>query len=129
MIRPDTIEGLRNARNGTLRATAAALGLPEKDAGLLSDILRGVHDNVSHAAENRVRVALGLPPRAPYTVPACASCGGVHTGDCHGKSVKQVVVLGPGEQIRPARRSPTRWADYPVQQLRRALLQRQPYRP
>lgn len=127
MIYPDTIERLSQAFTGSLRGTARVLGLPEKDNSLLSDIMRGVHANVSRDAENRVRSALGLPPIIEHVVPACPSCGGVHTGDCHGKPVVQVVILAAGEGVRRARKPPERWVDCATAVLRQALEQRQPY--
>lgn len=129
MILPDTQECLSERRRGTLRETCLALGLPEKDAGLLSDILRGVHTNVSDDAENRVRVALGRAPKPKvYQLPECPSCGGApHTGDCHGKIVERVVILTPGEKVRAPRKPPTRWADYTVSALAQAIRARRPY--
>lgn len=131
MILSDTQERLSERRRGTLRETCSALGLPKKDAGLLSDIIRGIHTNVSDEAENRVRVALGLAPKPKvYQLPECPSCGGEpHHGDCHGKTVAQVVVLAPGERVRSPRKPPAKWADYSVRLLAQAIAQRQPYQP
>jgi len=126
MISPETVESLLQARSGSLRETARKLKLPEGMCGTLSDILRQRHDHVTRAAENRVRVALGLPPIREYTVPACSSCGGVHTGDCHGKPVAQVVILAPGERVRKPRKPAEKWVAYATSALRAALINRQP---
>lgn len=129
MICPDTRKCLLERRTGSLRDLAAQLGLPANMVGTLADIINERHDHVSDRAENTVREALGLPrkPRV-YAVPECPSCGGApHVGDCQGKHVAKVVVLGPGERVRAARRAPTRWADYPVSTLRRIIRDRQPY--
>ncbi len=128
MICPETRKGLLERRTGSLRDLAAELGLPASMVGTLADIINERHDHVSDRAENAVRAALGLPrkPRV-YAVPECPSCGGApHVGDCHGKHVSKVVVLGPGEGVR-VKHPPTRWADYPVSVLRRIIRERKPY--
>lgn len=129
MINPETINALRQRKTGTLRQLANALQLPENDMGLLSDILRSVHRNVSRDAENRVRAALGLRVDTEYLVPACAACGNVHHCSCEGRPVKRVVTLAPGETIRRAPRPANRISGYSVSQLRRAITERREYQP
>lgn len=60
---------------------------------------------------------------------ACPTCGVVHGDglDCHGQPIKAVVVLRPGEKVRPVRKQPQRWVDYSVAALRQAFEQRQPF--
>ena len=123
-----TFETLQRRRNGSLRKLARELGFSPSFAGALSDMLRGRYDHVSRETENRVRQALGLPVLPKLVkVSACPSCGSVHTGDCAGKPVAQVVVLAPGEGVRRRLAPPAKWVDYSAAALRRALLQRRPY--
>lgn len=104
------------ARHDSLRAAAKALGLAQ---GPLSDVANGRHDHISRGAENRVRLALGLPMVAVVEVPVCEDCGSVHTGRCHGKPV----TLRP---VRP-RRPVTRWQDMSTAALAGAIRARVAY--
>lgn len=66
MIESSTIAALRRAKikakNGSLRSLARDLNI---SAAALSDLLDARHNHVGLAAENRVRVALGLPAIPP----------------------------------------------------------------
>jgi len=134
-MRQDTIEALRERRNGqSLRQLAAELGIAP---GVLSDALNERHEHVSLRAENRLRVALGLPPVGTYTAPFCPSCGGKHyLDDCRGKK-GELAIVGPTEKIvdvrlyrvAPRKRRITRWRDLPVHELAAAIRNRKPYPP
>ena len=131
-LHESTVNALRGRKNGlTLRTLAVSLSYPESYAATLSDVLRAKPGTLTLAAENDLRQRLGLPAIGLREVPACPSCGQVHVaGDCHGRPVAAVVVLSMGERVtqrRPAH-VPDRIADYPVAQLRAALLRRYTYR-
>ena len=110
------------------RIATERLKHPESYAATLSDVLRAKPGTLTLAAENDLRQRLGLPAIGVLT---CPSCGQVHVaGDCHGRPVAAVVVLSRGERVTQCRptRAPDRIADYPVAQLRAALLRRYTYR-
>jgi hypothetical protein len=58
-----TLTALKLRRNGSLRGLAIELGFEAHFAATLSDMLRHKPGAVSLANENRLRLALGLPPR------------------------------------------------------------------
>jgi hypothetical protein len=87
-ILQDTLDAVLEAKTiwGSLSAMCNAMALPDKDRATLSAILRGVHEDVSIAAENRIRVALGLHARpAMHLVQECPIHGVPHlVTDCGG---------------------------------------------
>jgi len=96
IIRPDTIQVLKERKKGSLRRLAQDLGFPLSFAATLSDVLCERHGKVGLRTENRIRVALGLEPIGTYEIPACPDCGAVHVGRCNGKGPSaQVVVIDP----------------------------------
>jgi hypothetical protein len=124
-----TQKALQERRNGgTLRGLAVALGYTEKQAATLGAVIKGHAGVITPEGENDLRLRLGLAPIQTISVPPCPDCGGVHTGRCQGKEVVQVVILSTNEVVRKVKPSrPQKWRDYPVQALRRAFLNRQPY--
>ena len=126
---PDTISTLLSRRNGTpWRDFAVGLGYEESYAATLNKAARGIPGAMTSAAEDTLRVRLGLAPVRRVEVDACVDCGSVHTGRCHGRPVVSVVALGPGERVtrRPARII-RRWRDLPAAALAAAITHRQPY--
>ncbi len=105
MIRPDTIQTLKERKNGSLRELARELGFPPSFAATLSDVLRERHKNISLRTENRLRVALGLEPIGTYEVPACPDCGAIHTGRCNGKGPNGLLVVIDPQMERVVRKS------------------------
>ena len=128
---PDTVAALTAAKNGaTWRGVAQALGYPPAYAATLNKAARGIPGALTSAAEDTLRVRLGLAPVRRVEVDACVDCGSVHTGRCHGRPVVSVVALGPGERVtRRPTRIIRRWRDLPAAQLAAAITNRQPYQP
>lgn len=126
---PDTVAALVAAKNGaTWRGVAQALGYPPAYAATLNKAARGIPGALTRAAEDTLRVRLGLAPVRRIEVDACPDCGSVHTGRCHGRPVVAVVILGPGERIaRGPARIIRRWRDLPAAALAAAIANRQPY--
>jgi hypothetical protein len=124
----DTKRALEARRNGRgLVDLARSLGKPASYNATLSRVL--TNKAISIDAENELRLLLGLPAIGVVPVPVCPSCGVAHVaGDCGGKDVHQVVVLGHDETVkrRRERRGPQRWADYPPEALAEALRNRVP---
>ena len=80
----------------SLREAAKVLQVPHS---VLADILGNRHGHVSLQAENRVRVALGLPPlSAPVLIPPCPDCGSAHHARCNGNDGPGVV-LGSADKV------------------------------
>ena len=97
-INPDTQQALQALSHecDSLRKLAQVLQVPHS---VLADILANRHGHVSLAAENRVRVALGLAPlSAPVLIPPCPDCGSAHHARCNGNS-GPVVVLAATERV------------------------------
>lgn len=63
-ILASTAKTLRKRNYPSLRAAAVGLGMPEKAAPVIGRVLSDPPGPVSLQAENSIRVALGLPPRA-----------------------------------------------------------------
>lgn len=83
------------------RAFSRAYGLPHN---VLYAIGQGDWSHVSWETLRLVRRRLGLPDPGPLKETLCCpSCGGVHAaGDCHGQPIAAIVVLAPGETVKPA---------------------------
>ena len=103
MISADTKQAVHAAvaQCDSLRNAARALRIHH---AVLADILKDRHEHVSRNSENRVRLALGLPPLpAPVPVDPCPDCGSVHHARCNGNS-GPVVVLAATERVVKAGR-------------------------
>ena len=98
MISPDTKQAVYAtvARCDSLRKAAQVVQVHH---AVLADILADRHAHVSRQSENRVRVAVGLPP-LPALIPVdpCPDCGSVHHARCNGNS-GPVVVLAATERV------------------------------
>ena len=98
MISPDTKQAVYAtvARCDSLRKAAQVVQVHH---AVLADILADRHAHVSRQSENRVRVAVGLPP-LPALIPVdpCPDCGSVHHARCNGNS-GPVVVLAATEKV------------------------------
>ena len=70
MLDVEITKRLRQRKNGSMRKLARELDLPHS---LVSDALTGRHNHIGRNAENRLRVALGLPP-----LPTAAMVFAVH---------------------------------------------------
>ncbi len=128
-VSEETRRALEARRNGhSLVELALSLGKPASYNAMLSKVLRNM-GGVSLEAENELRLLLGLPAIGVVPVPVCPSCGEAHVaGDCGGKNVQQVVVLGHDETVKRKRepRQPRRIADFSPEALAYALRNRVP---
>ena len=100
---PTTIEAISKLKPGlTWRKLAVNLGYPDNVGASLCNLAHGRAGQFTFDGEQELRRRLSLPPLLPsYTVPACPSCGSVHTGDCHGLQGEVVIVPAGARIVQP----------------------------